>query len=142
MIGESESKSHGLAIPFAILTSLFTGLAYTVFSIIIPWIVESEPTWPLDADKLGYIMGFMVLLFAGGGLVAAYYADRIYKKPVAIIGGVFTGISCFIVAISWSFEVFVAGVILIGIGNGIISPVIFALIADITKPEKRRPHVI
>ncbi|MHA1147816.1 MAG: MFS transporter [Promethearchaeota archaeon] len=120
-----------------LITSIFCGLAYNVFAFILPWVVDSEPTWGIDESMLGNLMGVMVLLFAGGGLIAAFYCDKISKKPVAAFGGIFTGISCILTGIAPTWDIFVTGVILIGIGNGIISPVIFALISDITPPEKR-----
>jgi len=133
----SSSSIYAYANMIALLTSIFTGLAYNVFAIILPLIVESESTWSLDESMLGNLMGTMVLLFAGGGLVAAFYVDRINKKPVAIFGGIFTGLSCILAGLAGTWEIFVVAIILIGVGNGIISPVIFALISDITPPEKR-----
>ncbi|MHA1292476.1 MAG: MFS transporter, partial [Promethearchaeota archaeon] len=46
-------------------------------------------------------------------------------------------ISCILAGIAPTYNFFVIAIILIGIGNGIISPVIFALISDMTPPEKR-----
>ncbi len=136
----SESKGQfilRISILIVIMTSIFTGLAYNIFSFILPWIVESETAWNIDEIMLGNLMGSTVLLFAGAGLIAAYYVDKISKKPVAIFGGLFTGISCIFAGVVWSWELFVVVIILIGVGNGIISPVTFALISDITPPEKR-----
>jgi len=134
---QTDQKSYTTANLVALMTSIFTGLAYNVFSFILAWVVASEPTWAIDEVKLGNLMAGMVLLFAGGGLFAAFYVDKINKRPVAIVGGIFTGISCVLAGIAPTWDVFVVAIILIGVGNGIISPVIFALISDITPPEKR-----
>ncbi len=125
------------SILIALLTSIFTGLAYNVYAIIQPAIFESEPSWALNASMSGDLMSSMVLLYAGAGLIAGYYVDRFSKKPVAIIGGVLTGLWCVVAGIAPTWDLFFLAQVLIALGNGIISPVIFSLISDITPPEKR-----
>ncbi|MFO8018163.1 MAG: MFS transporter [Promethearchaeia archaeon] len=143
---EHESKSQHksdldlvvkLSILIAILTSIFTGLAYNVYSIIQPAIFDAEPAWELNAAMAGELLSSMVLLFAGVGVIAGYYVDNISKKPVAIIGGWVTGISCVISGVAPTWDVFFFSHVFIALGNGIIAPVIFALISDMTPPEKR-----
>ncbi|MGV9205886.1 MAG: MFS transporter [Promethearchaeia archaeon] len=134
---EKNSKIIKLSILIALLTSIFTGLAYNVYSIIQPAIFESQPAWELNAAMAGDLLSSMVLLFAGAGLIAGYYVDSIAKKPVAIIGGTLTGIFCVVSGSAPTWELFFMSQIFIALGNGIISPVIFALISDITPPEKR-----
>lgn len=126
-----------VSILIALLTSIFTGLAYNVYAIIQPAIFETQPAWELNAAMAGDLLSSMVLLFAGAGLIAGYYVDSISKKPVAILGGALTGISCIISGIAQTWELFFLSQVFIALGNGIISPVIFALISDITPPEKR-----
>ncbi len=136
-INEKKDFLLKFSILIAILTGIFTGLAYNVFAFLLPTIVEAEPSWNINEMMLGNLMGSMVLVFAGAGLIAAYYVDSIAKKPVAIFGGIFTGVSCVLAGLAPTWELFCVAIVLIGIGNGIISPVVFALISDITPPEKR-----
>ena len=126
-----------ISILVALLTSIFTGLAYNVFPVIQTIITKSEPTWTVGASNAGDLMSAMVLLFAGAGLIAGYYVDLIYKKTVAIIGGTLTGIFCIVSGTASTWELFFLSQIFIALGNGIISPVIFSLISDVTPPEKR-----
>ncbi len=66
-------KLLNFSIIVALMTSIFTGLAYNVFAFILPWLVESEPTWKINEAMLGSLMGSMVLVFAAGGLIAGFY---------------------------------------------------------------------
>ncbi len=134
---EKLGKIYAISSLILLITSIFTGLAYNVFAFILPWVIDTQPDWGLNETMLGNLMGSMVLLFAVGGLFAAFYVDKVSKKPVAVFGGFFTGLSCVICGLATTYDGFVLGVVLIGVGNGIISPVIFALISDITPPEKR-----
>lgn len=126
-----------VSVIIALLTSLFCGLAYNVYAIIQAVIFASEPQWELNAANAGDLLASMVLLFAAAGLIAGYYVDKIYKKLVAIIGGTITGASCILAGIAPTWEIFFLAQVLISLGNGIMSPVLFSIISDITPPEKR-----
>ncbi|MHA1282942.1 MAG: MFS transporter [Promethearchaeota archaeon] len=126
-----------IAVLMALLTAIFCGLAYNVYAIIQSIIFDSEPSWELNAANAGDLLASMVILFAASGLIAGYYVDKIYKKAVAIIGGTICGISSILAGLALNWNLFFLAQVLISFGNGIISPVIFSIISDITPPEKR-----
>lgn len=134
---EKLSKKVRLSIVATLITSLFCGLIYNVYAIIQFIIFQSEPSWELNAADAGDLLASMVLLFAAAGLIAGYYVDKVYKKPVAIIGGSLCAFSSILSGVAPTWEIFFLSQVLVSLGNGIISPVLFSVISDISDPEKR-----
>ena len=124
-----------ILIPF--LMSMFCTFSLGSLALVMALVKETRNDWQVTLPMVGIAMGSMTISMAISGLFAAYSVDRISKKPVAIIGGLITGFSFILLANSWSWEAFFIAVVLTGIGNGIVAPVIFALISDATPPEKR-----
>jgi MFS family permease len=124
-----------ILIPF--LMSMFCTFSLGSLALVMALVKETKIEWHVTLIMVGIAMGSMTIGMAISGLIAAYSVDRISKKPVAIIGGLITGLSFILLANSWTWEVFFIAVVLTGIGNGIVAPVIFALISDATPPEKR-----
>ena len=131
------SRNVRLSILVTLITSLFCGLIYNVYAIISYIILASEPSWALTAANAGDLLASMVLLFAGAGLIAGYFVDKVYKKAVALIGGGVCALSSILSGIAPTWEIFFLSQILVSLGNGIMSPVLFSIISDITPPEKR-----
>ena len=98
---------------------------------------ETRVEWNVTLIMVGIAMGSMTIAMAISGLFAAFSIDRISKKPVAIVGGLITGFGFLLLAYSWSWEIYFLAVVLTGVGNGMVAPVIFALISDATPQEKR-----
>lgn len=124
-----------ILIPF--LMSMFCTFTNGVLPLIMPILVSTEPSWYVTLIMVGISLGAMNVCLAIFGLIGAYSVDKVSKKPVAIIGGIITGISFLFLGFSPTWEIFFTGVILAGVGNGIVAPVIFALISDATPPERR-----
>lgn len=124
-----------ILIPF--LMSMFCTFSLGSLALVMALTQDTRPAWHITTIMVGMAIGSMTTGMAISGLIAAYSIDRVSKKPVAVIGGLLTGFSFILLANSWNWEVFFIAVVLTGVGNGIVAPVIFALISDATPPEKR-----
>lgn len=124
-----------ILIPF--LMSMFCTFSLGSLGMVMALVKDTRPEWQVTLIMVGIAMSSMTIGMAISGLIAAFSVDRISKKPVAIVGGLLTGFSFLLLALSWSWEIYFLAVVLTGVGNGIVAPVIFALISDATPPEKR-----
>jgi MFS family permease len=124
-----------ILIPF--LMSMFCTFSLGSLAMVMAIVKDTRLEWHVNLIMVGIAMGSMTIGMAISGLIAAYSVDKISKKPIAIVGGLITGFSFILLANSWSWEIFFIAVVFTGLGNGVVAPVIFALISDATPPEKR-----
>ena len=136
-ISRSRNLIFSISILIPFLMSMFCTFTNGALPLIMPILVSTEPAWYVNLIMVGISLGSMNVCLAIFGLIGAYTVDKVSKKPVAIIGGLITGISFLFLGFSPNWQIFFTGVILAGIGNGIVAPVIFALISDATPPERR-----
>lgn len=136
-----ESKAKNLYLKISILIpflmSMFCTFSLGSLAMVMALVKETRVEWNVTLIMVGIAMGSMTIAMAISGLFAAFSIDRISKKPVGIVGGLITGFGFLLLAYSWSWEIYFLAVVLTGVGNGIVAPVIFALISDATPPEKR-----
>ncbi|MHA1660074.1 MAG: MFS transporter [Promethearchaeota archaeon] len=117
--------------------SMFCTFSLGSLSMVLALTKAKMTQWNITTIMVGIAMSSMNIGMAISGLIAAYSVDKISKKPVAIVGGLLTGSSFLLLVVAWSWEVFYLATVLTGVGNGIVAPVIFAIISDATPPEKR-----
>jgi len=136
---ESKAKNLYLRISILIpfLMSMFCTFSLGSLAMVMALVKETRVEWNVTLIMVGIAMGSMTIAMAISGLFAAFSIDRISKKPVAIVGGLITGFGFLLLAYSWSWEIYFLAVVLTGVGNGMVAPVIFALISDATPQEKR-----
>lgn len=92
----------------------------------------------LSATAVGLGLGSQSISGVVGRLLGGSFADgRIGRKKTLLLSAIVSASSCFVLAITQNFPVFVLGNLLLGLGVGLYWPSAEALVADLSTPEQR-----
>ncbi len=95
----------------------------------------------LSIERIGLLAAVYPAVWGAGQLVTGALSDRIGRKPL-IAGGMFVQAAALVmVAVGSDFGTWLAAVVLLGAGTGMVYPTLLAAIGDVAHPEWRARSV-
>lgn len=95
----------------------------------------------LSIERIGLLAAVYPAVWGAGQLVTGALSDRIGRKPL-IAGGMFVQAAALVmVAVGIDFGTWLAAVVLLGAGTGMVYPTLLAAIGDVAHPEWRARSV-
>jgi AAHS family 3-hydroxyphenylpropionic acid transporter len=124
----------GLTVFLCFLVAIIEGFDIQAIGVAAPLLA---PELGLTAGALGWIFSFSNVGFVAGAAIGGWLADRFGRKPI-FVGAVFAfGLFTLATTVTESFMPLFTVRFLAGINFGAALPIIVAIAAEVTKPERR-----
>jgi MFS family permease len=112
------------------LNNLNDGLIWGIF----PLFFASQG---LSLERIALLASVYPLMWGSLQLITGWLSDRIGRKPFIVCGMLLQGLAIWLAASVGSFELWLASVILVGIGTAMVYPTLLAAIIDAVHPRER-----
>jgi MFS family permease len=112
------------------VNNLNDGLAWGIF----PLFFVSRG---LALDQIALLAAMYPLIWGGLQLGTGWASDVVGRRPVIVAGMVLQGLAIALVGVGTAFGVWLAGVVLLGVGTALVYPTLLAAVGDAVHPEER-----